>query len=141
MSKEYESLTALIPKLEESSMGEWIIDKKNDGTPEHPIHMPFVHYDEVVIGLEESIYRFVDDHEDNGIRHYHEYLEMKGIEFNSDAIANMDVSKLDGLTVVVLMLTIVRQDRFCEGLLLEFCNNGCMTRWLKRLKEIDDSEE
>ncbi|MCR5593348.1 MAG: DUF6508 domain-containing protein, partial [Saccharofermentans sp.] len=53
-------------------------------------------------------------------------------------IANLDVSKLDGLTVVALMLTIVREDRFCEGLLLDFCKNGCMTKWLKRLKKIDD---
>lgn len=141
MSKEYESLTAFIPKLKESGMGEWIIDKKNDGTPEHPKHMPFVHYDEAVIGLEEGIYQFVDDHEDTGIRHYQDYLENKGIEYRADAIANLDVSELDGLTVVVLMLSIIRQDRFCEGLMLEFCNNGCMTKWLNRLKEIDDSEE
>lgn len=138
---EYKSLTDFLPKLEGGNYGDWIIDHENDGTPEHPIHMPFVHYHQAVEDLVEAIYRCVDEHEDTGIKNYRNYIENKGIEYRDEAIANLDVSKLDGLTVVALMLSIIREDRFCEGLLLDFCKNGCMTRWLKRLKEIDDAPD
>ena len=137
----YKSLTRFIPKLEGANFGDWIIDHENDGTPEHPIHMPFVHYHQAVVDLVEAIHRYVYEHENTGIKDYRSYIENKGIEYRDETIANLDVSKLDGLTVVALMLTIVREDRFCEGLLLDFCKNGCMTKWLKRLKEIDDAPD
>ena len=33
-------LTKYIPMIQTDSFGEWVIDKENDGTPEHPIQMP-----------------------------------------------------------------------------------------------------
>ena len=39
---------------------------------------------------------------------------------------------------VPMIVTIVRSDRFCEGLLLRYLGNGMMLKWMKRLKEIDD---
>lgn len=37
-----------------------------------------------------------------------------------------------------MIFTIIRGDRFCEGLLLSYLDNGMMLKWMKRLKEIDD---
>ena len=53
----YESLTSLLPKLQGAKYGDWIIDKENDGSPEHPKQLPFVAYDRVVTDLETAIYR------------------------------------------------------------------------------------
>lgn len=39
MSK-FDILTKYIPMIQTDSFGEWVIDKENDGTPEHPIQMP-----------------------------------------------------------------------------------------------------
>ena len=39
---------------------------------------------------------------------------------------------------LAMIVTIVRSDRFCEGLLLRYLGNGMMLKWMKRLKEIDD---
>ena len=50
----YEKLTKYIDVLDGDSFGTWIIDRENDGTPEHPIQMPFVNYSEMV-------HRFIDD--------------------------------------------------------------------------------
>ena len=36
-----------------------------------------------------------------------------------------------------MIVTIVRGDRFCEGLLLSYLENGMMLKWMKMLKEID----
>lgn len=40
----FEQLIKYIPLIQDDKFGEWIIDKENDGTPEHPFHMPFVNY-------------------------------------------------------------------------------------------------
>ena len=53
MSK-FENLTKYLPHLDEDKFGTWVIDHKNDGTPEHPIQMPFVNYSEMV-------HHFIDD--------------------------------------------------------------------------------
>ena len=47
MSK-FEQLTKYIDVLDKDNFGTWIIDRENDGTPEHPIQMPFVNYSEMV---------------------------------------------------------------------------------------------
>ena len=48
MKKKFADLTAFIPRIKDDSFGEWIIDRENDGTPEHPKQFPFVHYSRVV---------------------------------------------------------------------------------------------
>ncbi len=32
----------------------------------------------------------------------------------------------------------IRAERFCDGALLGFLENGCVVKWLERLKQIDD---
>ena len=44
----FEELVGLIHRIKDDSIGEWIVDKENDGTPEHPIQMPFIVYSRVV---------------------------------------------------------------------------------------------
>ncbi len=40
-----------------------------------------------------------------------------------------------------MMRYVFSLERWSDGLVLEFCRNGCFLRWLERLKEIDDSNE
>ncbi len=56
----FEKLTAFIPKLQEGQFGEWIVDTKNDGSPEHPIQFPFVNFNNTVTAFVEAVYQFVD---------------------------------------------------------------------------------
>ena len=134
----YESLTKYINQIEMDELGEWIVDRENDGTPEHPIQMPWVNYSKTVTDLEHAIYQYVDDHENLGLRQYGEILEKSGLKWDINSMSNADVSKLDGTTVMALLLGVVRAERFCDGALLSFCKSGCVSRWLSRLKEIDD---
>ena len=50
---------------------------------------------------------------------------------------NADVSKMDAKAVIALLIGAVRADRFSEGALLDLLEEGCVLRWLERLKEID----
>lgn len=134
----YESLTSFIPVLATDSYGEWIVDKENDGTPEHPIQWPFVNYGETVVNLEKEIYHFDEEHPDFGLKRYGDILNASGIEWGTESMKRADVSSLDGKTVMALLLGAVRVERFCDGALLEFCKDGSVIKWLERLKELDE---
>lgn len=38
----HESLTKYLLELASNEKGVWLIDKENEGTPEHPIQIPYV---------------------------------------------------------------------------------------------------
>ena len=136
----YENLTRLLPEFGNSKeYGEWIIDRESKGTVDDPIHMPYVDYDDTVESLLREIYAFEEAHPEYGLNRYNDILAANGIDWGTESMTDADVSALDGRAVTAIILGAVRADRFCEGALLEFCENGCMARWLRRLKEIDDS--
>ena len=63
MSK-FDILTKYILMIQSDSIGEWIVDKENDGTPEHPIQMPFVGYSEIVNNFIDDVYVFEERNKD-----------------------------------------------------------------------------
>ena len=127
----------LLPMMNTTDFGEWIIDKGNDGSPEHPIQFPFVAYHSVVRDLEEATYSFIDQHKEMELTKYSEILGEAGVEWTTDSMKNADVSMLSGKTVMALIVGAIRAERFCDGVLLGFCEDGSITKWLKRLQEID----
>ena len=106
----YEQLTAFLPRLELKQYGEWIIDKKNDGSPEYPIQFPYVNYDRTVDDFVDSVYSFIDGYPEMELKNYYEILEQANIEWGSDSIANADETALDGKTVVALILGAIREE-------------------------------
>ena len=40
----YTTLTGYLSAIENDNFGEWIIDRKNKGTLENPIQMPYITY-------------------------------------------------------------------------------------------------
>ena len=134
----YESLTSLLPKLQGAEYGEWIIDRENDGSPEHPKQFPFVAYGRSVTDLENAIYRFIDEHKEMELTRYGDILEKADIQWDAQSMKQADVSTLDGRTVMALLVGAVRAERFCDGALLNFCEDGSVAKWLQRLKKIDE---
>ena len=133
----FEELTAFLPKLQDKNYGDWIVDKENDGTPEHPIQFPFVAYNRIVEDFLDAAYDFIDAHKEMELTHYHDILAESDIEWGSESMKNADVASLDGRTVMALIVGAIRADRFCEGALLGFFEDGSMAKWLSRLEEID----
>ena len=134
----YEELTAFLPALQNAdSYGELVIDKINDGTPEHPIQFPWMNYSDAVSDFRRAVYSFVDEHEEMDLRSYQEILERNGIRWSQNDMSRADVSKLDGQTVMALILGAIRADRFCDGALEEFLTEGQIQKWVRRLEEID----
>ena len=135
----FESLTVFLPKLQGDEYGEWVVDRTNDGTPEHPIHFPFVEYGRTVTDLMDAIYQFIDSHKEMELTHYRDILAASNIEWNSKSMKKADVSALDGKTVMALLFGAVRAERFCDGALLDFCKDGSIAKWLQRLEELDNA--
>jgi len=135
----YEKLTEFLPELENLEYGKWIIDHENDGSPEHPKHMPFVGYSNIVTDFVDAVYEYVDKFPKLNLTKYQEILNAHDISWGMDSMMNADVSSLDDQTVMALIMGAIRADRFCEGALLGFFKDGSMKRWLLRLKEIEES--
>lgn len=137
MVKMYEELTDILGELSQGEYGNWIIDRENDGSPEHPIQMPYVSYSGIVEKFTDAVYTFVKSHPEYGLNRYGDILERNGIRWGSDSMDTVDVADKDGICVMALLLGAVRAERFCDGALLGFFKRGSIQRWLERLKEID----
>ncbi|HEM2542542.1 TPA: hypothetical protein U0398_001606 [Streptococcus suis] len=132
----YEELTKFIPLLQTDNFGEWVANK-NDDISERPIHFLVVHYSDIVIQFTDAVYQFIDEHPEFGLGRYRDILISSGIEWELEAMQHADVEKLDGITLMALLVGAVRAERFSEGALLAFYKNGSITKWIYRLKEID----
>lgn len=134
----FESLTKHLTAIENAEgFGNWVVDRESKGTMNDPIKMPYVNYGATVADVEQAIYDFVDEHLEYELTHYHDILERNGLDWSSQAMSGADVSELDGQAVMALLLGAVRAERFCDGALLGFFEDGSMRRWLLRLKGID----
>lgn len=134
----YEKLTSLLEDIKTDSIGKWIVDKENDVSPEHPIHFPFVTYSQCVNRFEHEVYAFEEANPEYGLHRYGEILKSHGIEWGSRTMKMADVSKLSGRTVMALLMGAIRAERFCDGALKAFFEDGDIEKWLTRLKEIDE---
>ena len=135
--KKFENIIKYLPLLEDDNIGTWIIDRENDGTPEHPIQMPFVNYSEMVHDFIKDVYDFEEKNKDFELTRYGEILEKNGLEWGSKSMSEADVSSLDGQCIMALIMGAVRAERFCDGALLGFFKDGSIKKWLERLKKID----
>ena len=139
MMKKYSALTKYINLLENDNVGEWSCDKENAGSAERPMHLPFVIYSITVHKLADDIYKFAKESDEIVPSNYAEILQANGIKWGYDSMMKADASGLDAQCILALLIASLRAERFCDGALLEFIESGAVTRWLKRLQELDEA--
>lgn len=137
--KKYSVLTKYINLLKNDNVGEWNCDKENDGSSERPMHLPFVIYSITVNNLADDIYKFAKESDEIVPSKYAEILQANGIKWGYDSMMKADASVLDAQCILALLIASLRAERFCDGALLEFIESGAVTRWLKRLQELDEA--
>lgn len=135
---QFNILTNYIPMLQGDDIGEWVIDKENDGTAEHPIQMPYVNYSETVRRFIEDVYTFAEQHQELEITRYREILKENGIEWGMNDMEDVDASNLNSQCVLALIMGVLRAERFCEGVILDFFTNGTIVKWLERLERLEN---
>ncbi len=116
----FEQLTKYIPLVKNGNIGEWAIDTNNDGTPEHPIQMPYVNYSEMVNAFREDLFRYCELHPELEHTKYIETLAASGLEWSGESMKAADVSALEPKCVIALLVGAVRAERFWE-ILFQFC--------------------
>ena len=137
----FENLTKYLTEFSQGEFGSWVVDNENDGTPEHPIQMPHVNYSGMVNSFTHDVYAFVDDHQEMCLNRYQGILEANGIKWGEVPIDSIEVEDLNAQCVLALILGAVRAERFCDGALLRFFENGIIERCLLRLKDLEAEEE
>lgn len=124
----FQSLTKYIKLFENDSFGKWQGGEEKDGV----ITMPYVSYTAVVIEFIHEIHDFAKNNNQYEMHGYRDVLERKGIK-----VQDCDVDNVDAQTILCMMMSVVRADRFAEGTLIHYLQEGYFDKWLKRLKEID----
>lgn len=137
----YESLTKYLLELPGNEKGMWIIDSESDGTSEHPVQMPYVNYSKLVRNFTADVYSFAEAHEEMELNHYSDILEANGIKWETNSMSKAAVEKFDAKCVLAMILGAVRAERFCDGALLRFFENGSIARWIERLEELDAEQK
>lgn len=135
----FELLTTYIQHLQEDEIGVWFVDHENDGTPKHPIQLPYVHYSEIVQSFINDFYIFDENNKDMELTRYQQILNENEIEWNTESMKAVDVSSKNSQCVTALIMGTIRAERFSDGVLLDFFKSGHILKWLERLKELDDS--
>ena len=139
--EQFKLLTKYIGKLTSvRSYGEWIIDRVNDGSAEHPRQWPFVAYNDLINVFLREFYQFVDSHPEYQLISYMQILETNGLKWDYQIMQDADVERLDAQCTLALIMGAIRADRFNEGVLKKFFETGSILKWLKRLKDIDGLE-
>ena len=137
----FESLTKYLPYLDTDSIGEWIFDRENDGSPEHPMQMPYISYTHMVNSFVSDVLAFTKANKDLDTFTCIAILNQNNINYRSNKAMNeTDVSNLDADCVFSLFIGAIQMERFCDGVLSSFFKNGSIRKWLERLKEIDEAE-
>ena len=136
----FESLTKYLPSLDTDSIGEWILDQENDGSPEHPKQMPYIRYTQMVNKFISDVVDITITNKELDIFSCIAILNQNNINYrNSKAMSETDVSKLGADCVFSLFVGAIQMERFCDGVLSSFFKNGSIRKWLERLKEIDEA--
>lgn len=136
--EQFAGLTKYINELEDAEVfGEWVVDRKNDGSPEHPIQIPFVNFSKVSDMFAVEFYKFSERHPEYELQQYGDILERNGLEWDNALMRRADIENLNEQVILALIMGAIRAERFCDGALLGFFEDGYMLKWLKRLKEID----
>lgn len=131
----FEQLTSYIDKIaSEEKSGE----RHGSFNQEQP-SFSHVYYSVPMHRFEDDVLKFVDVHPEMELTGYYDVLEKNGLAWDSTIMQKADIANASGQLVMALIVGAIRAERFCGGALLGFLENGCIVKWLERLKQIDDN--
>ncbi|MFD1420727.1 DUF6508 domain-containing protein [Lactiplantibacillus songbeiensis] len=134
--KKYGELTNYISILETDDLGRWV-PVQGKGTMTESTQLPFVTYSEAVHQFIKDFYLF-EEAKAFYLHQYNQLLDSQGIKVNSEFLTAERIETFDDETVMAVIMGIIRNDRFAEGMLRHFLKNGVIGLLLKRLAALDE---
>lgn len=132
----FDILTKYIEKLTGiEKFGEWA-GGEGKGTVEDPKQWPYINYNTLVEDFVVDFYQFSDSQPDFQLNRYGEILEMNDLKWDDISMRNADVESLDEKCILALIMGAIRAERFSNGALLSFFEDGLILKWLIRLNII-----
>lgn len=95
---------------------------------------PFYKYSDTVKSFTRDLINFIFDTKNGDILPIKD-VRTKDIKFDEKKIFSLDAS-----SVLLLLNSPIKWERFCDGLLLRALESGRILKLLERLKEIDESQ-
>ena len=133
----YEDITSFLEALRAGGYGKTVAPPPEDGPEGRVFVMPYVAYEPKVDAFISAVNAFAISHKELGLTDYQGILKDAGLGWSFAAMESAGVSALDARTAAALVVGAVRADRFSEGTLLGFLENGCIVKWLERIKQLD----
>lgn len=134
----YASLVSFVTRLKGIEYAKLQPEQQTgDGSMELPFQMPYYEYSVEVREFEKEVYKFEREHPEFCLNRYVDVMFLYGLKWDQDTMVNADVSCLNGQAIMSLLLGAIRAERFCDGALNHFLKEGCIEKWLLRLKEIE----
>lgn len=128
--------------MQRSNFGGFAKEAGHAGARENPITWSHVEYkDGIDIQVENAIYRIVEENPELGLNSYNDTLEANGLKWSVESLRNADISEFDVKCLLALILASVRADRFCDGLLLSYLEDGIFLRWVGRIQALAANAE
>ena len=142
VSGKFKILTKYIGKLDldnEQLCGQWIYIGDEDGTSEETFELPYVNYKELVDSFIREFNEFSDNHPEYQISDYCSILNNYGVKWNRKSMRKANLDELDDKCILALIMGAIQADTISKMAFLNFLDDGSIIKWLKRLKNIDDS--
>lgn len=131
-------MTKYIPRFsQDENIGHWVVDTGNGGNRESPRYFPFVNYSRLVHEFLIEFFAFSDNHPEYDLHNYLDIMENNGLKWEKESMSEANVAELDAQTILALLAGASRAERFTDGALLWFFEDGSILQWLRRLEEID----
>ena len=127
-----EKITALLPELESTAVFGRVV---TDGGAGEAYGVPYVEYAPVAARLERAVYETAEFFP--ALEKYQDLLEERELLCGLRTLKTREVSAVDTLGILSLLVYTLQAERFSEGTLLELLECGAVTRWLRRLAELE----
>lgn len=99
---------------------------------------PHISNRDVIFNFIRDIHKFVEDNPSLEINDYRAVLKRNNIEWNSTSMINADIQNLNDQAILASLFGVVRAERWNEGVIGLFIQNGTFIKWLEKLKELDE---
>ena len=138
----FKVLTKYIGKLDldnEQLCGQWIYFGEENGESNEPYELPYVNYQELVESFVREFNEFSDNHPEYQLLDYCSILNKYGVKWNRKSMRKVNIELLDDTCTLALIMAAIQAETISKMAFLNFLDDGSIIKWLKRLRNIDDS--